>query len=279
MLIKRLFLLFIISAFSGVTSVRGEESRTIKNEGKELIYILNTGPVNDAQAHFLPALNKYISSIRSGDAALNADLILKASKYAYFMADQSERAKSYAAILQMLNDMDLESESYLEAKRICTGQINLTGKSSTQVSTVRAEFEDKALNYVEILMRGGDGTITQKEANTEISYILGLNFVEHGFRAKCLEVRHVLQTINSPAEKNIMKILNELKVEKKSESDRLVFKKVIESVRSSIEVRKLAGIKNELLAELESFLREAESSEISRENNKHMSNENQVIYH
>lgn len=279
MLIKKLFLLFMASAFFGVTSVRSEELRTIKYEEKELIKILNAGPVNDAQEHFLPALNKYISSIRSGDATLNDDLILKASKYAYFIADQSERTKSYTAILQILNDIDLKSETCLEANRICAGQVGLTGISSTQVRKVRAEFENKALDYVEILMRGGDGTISQKEANAEIDYIFGLDFIKHEFRAKCLEARHILKTINSPAEKNIMKILNELTAEKKSESDRVHFKKVIESVRSNIEVRRLAGIRNELLAELEGFLREAESSEVARKNNKQMNDENQVIYH
>lgn len=279
MLIKRLYLLLMVSVFFGASSVRSEESNVIKHEEKELVNVLSAGPVSDAQEHFLPALNKYISSIRSGDITLNEDLILKASKYAYFIADQSERAKSYVTILQILNDMNLKSETCLEAKRICAGQVGLTGISSTQVREVRAEFENKALDYIEILMRGGDGTISQKEANAEIEYILGFEFIELEFRAKCLKARHVLKTINTPEEENIIKMLNELKAENKSESDSLHFKKVIESVRSNIEVRRLAGIRNELMAELESFLRDAESSGVARKDNKQMNDENQVIYH
>lgn len=255
-MIKNYIFVLIVSVYFGASLATGEESGTCIKSEQELISLLNAGPVEEGQEQFLSTLKKYIESVHAGDITLNKDVILKASKYAYFIGDQLIREESRAIILELIGEFALQDEICLEAKRICEGEIEIDVISDKELGKARSEFESKALDYIEILMQPTSRTITRREVNKKIEYLLGIEYIDCQFRAMCIKVRYMLQNMNLTEEETLMSLLNSLKGEVENKFDEYEYDEVIRSVRLSIEARRLSGMESQLVYELESFLNE-----------------------
>ncbi len=254
--IHKTIIVIAISVFCEGVVLAEEECLSLNKVEKELITILNAGPNIEGQDQYLSALGGYINSVLSGSIALDNELILKSAKYTHFLSDETIRMKSRKMIIGVLGELESLGEKALEAKRICKGELDFTGISHEKVKKKRAEFEEKALGYIDILLKGGDGSISLSEAREKADYLLRIDYAEYPYRAKCLKATYILQSVNSSREKEIIDILHELRTTKKNDSDEFMYDRVIGSLRVNIEVRKAGGTDDKLLPQLEAYLSE-----------------------